>query len=213
ALANLRRAGAQRIVVLPLYPQASGAATGAVYDQVGAALRGWRALPGLHLIGDYHADTGYIAALANSVREHWQANGRTARLLVSFHGIPQRNVDRGDAYADQCRVTAQQLASALELGANDWSLAFQSRFGSTRWLAPATDRVLQDLPASGVRSLTVVCPGFAVDCLETLEEMALRGRESFLRAGGNQFQYVPALNDRGDHASALARLVLVNAGG
>lgn len=212
ALANLRQAGAQRIVVLPLYPQASGATTGAAYDQVGAALRGWRALPDLHLIGNYHADAAYIASLADSVREHWSSHGRTARLLVSFHGIPQRSVDRGDAYADQCHATAQLLAAALELGANDWSVAFQSRFGKARWLTPATDGVLQQLPASGVRTLTVVCPGFAVDCLETLEEVAMRGRETFLRAGGTQFQYVPALNDRGDHARALARLVLANAG-
>jgi protoporphyrin/coproporphyrin ferrochelatase len=213
ALNKLRSAGAQRIVVLPLYPQASGATTGAVYDQTGAVLRGWRALPDLHLIGDYHADAGYISALANSVREHWQQNGRTARLLISFHGIPQRCVDRGDAYAEQCRVTAEQLAAALELGADDWLLGFQSRFGKARWLAPATNKLLSELPANGVRSLTVICPGFAVDCLETLEEIAIRGREIFLHAGGAQFQYVPALNDRGDHARALARLVLANAGG
>ena len=213
ALQKLRAAGAQRIVVLPLYPQASGTTTGAVYDQTGAALRSWRALPDLHLIGDYHIDDGYVAALANSVREHWQRNGRTARLLISFHGIPQRCVDRGDAYADQCHATAKHVAAALELGADGWSLGFQSRFGKARWLSPATDRLLAELPANGVRSLTVICPGFAVDCLETLEEIAIRGREIFLHAGGTQFQYVPALNDRGDHAQALTQLVLANAGG
>jgi len=212
ALSKLRAAGARRIVVLPLYPQASGATTGAVYDQTGASLRGWRALPDLHLIGDYHADAGYIGALANSVREHWQQNGRTARLLVSFHGIPQRSVDNGDAYAEQCQATAQRLAAVLELGPDEWALGFQSRFGKARWLTPATDSLLAELPAKGVRSLTVICPGFAVDCLETLEEIAIRGREIFLHAGGAQFQYVPALNDRGDHARALARLVMDNAG-
>lgn len=212
ALQKLRAAGARRIVVLPLYPQASGATTGAVYDQTGACLRDWRALPDLHLIGDYHTDDGYVAALANSVREHWQQNGRTARLLISFHGIPQRSVDRGDAYAAQCQATAERLAAALELGADEWTLGFQSRFGKARWLTPATDRLLVELPAQGVRSLTVICPGFAVDCLETLEEIAIAGREIFLRAGGAQFQYVPALNDRGDHARALARLVLANSG-
>jgi len=212
ALHRLRAAGARRIVVLPLYPQASGATTGAVYDQTGASLRGWRALPDLHLIGHYHADEGYISALANSVREHWHQNGRTARLLVSFHGIPQRSVDNGDAYADHCQVTAQRLAAALELGPDEWTLGFQSRFGKARWLTPATDKLLVELPAKGVRTLTVICPGFAVDCLETLEEIAIRGREIFLHAGGTQFQYVPALNDRGDHARALARLVLDNSG-
>jgi protoporphyrin/coproporphyrin ferrochelatase len=212
ALHKLRAAGARRIVVLPLFPQASGTTTGPVYDQVGATARDWRALPDLHLIGNYHADDGYIGALANSVREHWQQHGRTAHLLMSFHGIPQRCVDRGDLYAEQCRATATRLAAALALGGSEWTLSFQSRFGKARWLTPATDRVLEEFPASGVRSLTVMCPGFAVDCLETLEEIAIGGREIFLHAGGTQFQYVPALNDRGDHARALARLVLANAG-
>jgi protoporphyrin/coproporphyrin ferrochelatase len=212
ALQRLRAAGAKRIIVLPLFPQASGTTTGPVYDQVGAGLSDWRALPDLRLIGDYHDDPGYIAALANGVREHWQQHGRTAHLLLSFHGIPLRCVQRGDAYETQCRATAGLLAAALELAATDWSLSFQSRFGAARWLAPATDRVLTELPDRGVRTLTVMCPGFAVDCLETLEEIAMAGRELFLHAGGEQFQYVPALNDRGDHAQALARLVLATAG-
>ena len=136
------------MVVLPLFPQASGTTTGAVFDQVGASLRTWRALPDLHLIGDYHDDAAYISALANSVREHWQQHGRTAHLLMSFHGIPQRCVQRGDAYEHQCRHTASLLATALELGAGQWSLSFQSRFGRARWLGPATDRVLVELPRS-----------------------------------------------------------------
>ena len=212
ALHRLRDAGAQRIVVLPVFPQASGTTTGPVYDQVGAALRDWRALPDLSLIGDYHDDSGYIDALANSVREHWQQHERTAHLLMSFHGIPVRCVKRGDAYERQCRATASLLAAALELEADAWSLSFQSRFGSERWLTPATEGVLKELPGRGVRTLTVMCPGFAVDCLETLEEIALGGREIYLHAGGEQFQYVPALNDRGDHARALALKVLRAAG-
>ena len=209
---GLRAAGAQRIVVLPLFPQGSGATTGAVFDQVGASLRVWRALPELHLVGNYHDDAGYIGALANSVREHWQKHGRTAQLLMSFHGIPQRCITRGDAYERQCQQTARLLAAALELSALEWSLSFQSRFGKARWLGPSTDQVLADLPSRGVRTLTVICPGFAVDCLETLEEIALMGREIYLHAGGTQFQYVPALNDRGDHARALAQRVLAGAG-
>ena len=212
ALQRLRAAGASRIVVLPLFPQCSGTTTGAVYDQVGAELGEWRALPDVSLIGDYHDHPDYIAALANSVREHWQQHGRTAQLLMSFHGIPQRCVQRGDPYEQHCRQTAGLLAAALELGASDWSLSFQSRFGSARWLGPPTDKVLAGLPRRGVRSLTVICPGFAVDCLETLEEIAVEGREIYLHAGGEQFQYVPALNDRGDHARALARRVLDAAG-
>jgi len=212
ALQRLRAADASRIVVLPLFPQCSGTTTGAVYDQVGAELREWRALPDVSLIGDYHDHPDYIAALANSVREHWQQHGRTAQLLMSFHGIPQRCVQRGDPYEQHCRQTANLLAAALELGASDWSLSFQSRFGSARWLGPPTDQVLAGLPRSGVRSLTVICPGFAVDCLETLEEIAVEGREIYLHAGGEQFQYVPALNDRDDHARALAHRVLDAAG-
>ena len=212
ALLRLRAAGARRIVVLPLFPQASGTTTGPVYDQVGAALQDWRALPEVHLISSYHDDRAYIGALANSVREHWQQHGRTAHLLMSFHGIPQRCVQRGDEYENQCRATAGRLAAALELNTRDWSVGFQSRFGKARWLMPATDRVLTELPGNGVRSLTVICPGFAVDCLETLEEIDRGGREIYLQAGGEQFQYVPALNDRGDAALALARLILANAG-
>ena len=213
ALRKLHAAGARRIVVLPLFPQASGTTTGPVYDQVGAALDDWRALPDLHLIGDYHDDAGYIAALADSVREHWQRYGRTAHLLLSFHGIPVRCVERGDAYASQCRATSGLLAAALDLHAHEWSLSFQSRFGKARWLTPASARVLAELPGRNVRTVTVLCPGFAVDCLETLEEIALEGRAIYLRAGGEQFQYVPALNDRSDHARALARLVIAAAGG
>jgi len=212
ALQSLRAAGAEQIVVLPLYPQGSGTTTGPVYDQVIAAMGDWRALPGLHLIGDYHSDAGYIRALANSLREHWQQHGRTAHLLMSFHGIPERCVQRGDAYEAQCRETARRLAVELELPASDWSLSFQSRFGKARWLTPATERVLAELPGRDLRTLTVICPGFAVDCLETLEEIALGGREIFLHAGGEQFQYVPALNDRGDHAQALCGLILAHAG-
>jgi ferrochelatase len=203
ALQRLRDAGARRIVVLPLFPQASGTTTGPVYDQVGSALRDWRALPDLALVGNYHDDPGYIGALADSVREHWQQHGRTAHLLMSFHGIPVRCVARGDQYQSQCQATAKLLAAALELDADAWSLSFQSRFGAERWLGPATDAVLAALPGRGVRTLTVMCPGFAVDCLETLEEIALGGREIYLHAGGEQFQYVPALNERGDHARAL----------
>ena len=212
AMQKLRAAGAGRIVVLPLFPQASGTTTGAVYDQLAAELGEWRALPDLDLISDYHDDAGYSGALADSVREHWQRHGRTAQLLMSFHGIPARCVQLGDAYESQCRTTAQRLAAALELGASEWSLSFQSRFGKARWLGPATNQLLTELPRRGLRSLTVVCPGFAVDCLETLEEIALGGREIFLHAGGEQFQYVPALNDRGDHAKALALRILTTAG-
>ena len=208
SLQRLRAAGALRIVVLPLFPQTSGTTTGAVYDQVGAALRGLRELPSVRLISDYHADAGYIVALANSVREHWQQQGRRSHLLMSFHGIPERCVQRGDPYQCHCLTTAQLLAQELGLDQQAWTLSFQSRFGKARWLLPATDCTLAELPARGVRDLTLVCPGFAVDCLETLEEIAIGGQEIFRHAGGENFAYVPALNARADHAQALARICL-----
>src|ERR1700691_3412188 len=207
SLEALRNAGVRRLIVLPLFPQSSGSTTGAVYDQVARALRAWRALPELRYIAGYHAEADYISALAASVGDHWRLHGRGAHLLMSFHGIPQSYVARGDRYGDECRQTAVQLAAALDLAPRDWSLSFQSRFGANRWLTPDTDRSLRELPRRGIRAVTVLCPGFAADCLETLEEIALAGRDIFLHAGGEHFDYVPALNGRSDHAGALARLI------
>ena len=208
-LAALRSAGVHRIVVLPLYPQCSGTTTGAVHDQLAATLRGWRRLPQLRFIGDYHDQPAYIDALAASVREHApQLQGGDTHLLLSFHGIPRRLVANGDDYERQCLATARLLAGRLALPAQAWSLSFQSRFGSAEWLGPPTDRRLRELAAGGTRRVAVLCPGFAVDCLETLEEIAIGGREIFLHAGGERFDYLPALNDRVDHAAALAQLVL-----
>jgi ferrochelatase len=204
---RLRHAGVRRLLVLPLFPQSSGSSTGAAYDQVSHALRHWRALPQLRFIASYHAEPDYIRALAASLRDHQQLHGRGGHLLMSFHGIPVSYVARGDHYADECRQTAALLASAMNLEQRDWSLTFQSRFGANRWLTPATDRTLAELPRRGVRAVTVICPGFAADCLETLEEIALAGRDIFLHAGGERFDYVPALNARADHAGALARLI------
>jgi len=207
-LETLRAAGVRRLLVLPLFPQSSGSTTGAVHDQIAKALRSWRALPELRYIASYHAEGGYIGALAASIDEHWRSLGSRSHLLMSFHGIPESYVAGGDRYAEECRQTAAQLAAALTLAREDWSLSFQSRFGANRWLTPATDRSLQQLPGRGIRAVTLVCPGFAADCLETLEEIALEGRDTFLKAGGERFEYVAALNGRPDHAAALARLIL-----
>lgn len=204
---TLHQAGVRRIAVLPLFPQSSGSTTGAVYDQVGASLRTWRTLPELRCIADYHAEPHYIRALAESVSEHWRVHGHDGLLLMSFHGIPQSFARRGDHYPEQCHETATLLASALALAPEQWSLSYQSRFGANRWLAPATDATLRELPSRGVRAVTVICPGFAADCLETLEEIALAGRAHFLAAGGERFSYVPALNAQPVHAAALAALI------
>lgn len=207
ALRRLRELGAERILVLPLYPQYAGSTTGAAYDRVGDELRHWRRLPELRFIAEYHDRPAYIAALRASVAEHWLEHGRTSHLLISFHGIPERYVRSGDPYLDSCKRTARLLASELELAEDEWSLSFQSRFGAAEWLKPYTIDCVAQLPKRGVDELTVVCPGFAVDCLETLEEIGIENRAAFTAAGGRKFLYVPALNARAAHASFLADLI------
>lgn len=208
ALGRLRASGAQRILVVPLFPQYCGATTGAVYDQVSEELRRWRWLPELRFVAEYHDHPGYIEALRASVAEHWSREGRTGHLLMSFHGIPERYFANGDPYFCKCQKTARLLADELMLRESEWSVAFQSRFGPSAWLKPYTRAVLEGMPARGARSVTVLCPGFAVDCLETLEEIAIENRACFMRAGGERFQYVPALNARAPHAQCLGDLIV-----
>jgi protoporphyrin/coproporphyrin ferrochelatase len=208
ALGRLRASGAQRILVVPLFPQYCGATTGAVYDQVSAELSSWRWLPELRMVAEYHDHPGYIEALRESVTGHWSRAGRTSHLLMSFHGIPERYFRQGDPYFCKCQKTARLLADELMLRENEWSVAFQSRFGPSGWLKPYTREVLEGLPTRGLRTVTVVCPGFAVDCLETLEEISIENRDAFLHAGGERFDYVPALNARASHAHCLAELIV-----
>lgn len=207
ALQRLAAAGCRRILALPLYPQYSGTATGAAHDQVMRELARWRWLPELRWINDYHADPGYIEALRARTQSHWDTHGRPGHVLLSFHGIPQSYVDRGDPYQRQCRETARLLAGALGLAEGDWSLTFQSRVGVAAWLQPYTMETVAHLPARGIRDLGVVCPGFALDCLETLEEIDIENRQAFLQAGGTRFSYVPALNASAEHTAALAGLI------
>jgi ferrochelatase len=207
ALMRLRVAGVTRLVVLPLFPQYCGATTGAVSDRVAAELARADFAPQLEFVADYHRDPAYIEALRASVAAHWRRRGRTSQLLISFHGIPERAVRRGDPYYEQCQETALLLARALDLGAGEWRVSFQSRFGPAGWLKPYTREVLQALPARGVREVTVVCPGFAVDCLETLEEIDIENRAVFLAAGGERYEYVPALNADAGHVACLAAVV------
>lgn len=194
AVARLRGAGIGRLLVLPLFPQYCGATTGAVDDHVRAELGRAGFTPELLLVRDYHRDPAYIEALRAAVAEHWSRHGRTPQLLVSFHGIPERSVRQGDPYYEQCQQTAELLARALGLREGEWSVSFQSRFGRAAWLKPYTREVLQGLPARGITEVTVVCPGFAVDCLETLEEIDIENRAVFMSAGGRRYEYVPALN-------------------
>ena len=212
AIAALRAAGVERIIVIPMFPQYCGATTAAVFDQVAAALRSTRHLPALRFVSSYHDDADFIGALAASVRDHWREHGQPQHLLMSFHGIPEQFVAKGDPYRAECERTAALLASELGLQAGAWSVSFQSRFGRARWLQPYTSEVLAGLPGRGVDSVNVICPGFAADCLETLEEIGMENRDVFLAAGGKEYRYIPALNARADHVAALRGVVLREAG-
>ena len=207
ALRALREAGADRVVVLPLYPQYSSATGGSTFDAVATALRGWRRVPALRFIDHYHDDPGYVGALAASIEAAWTEGGRPDRLLFSFHGLPRRCVDAGDPYLRQCRETARLVARALALEPGTWLVAFQSRVGRGEWLRPYTEETLAEWGSERLGRVDVVCPGFAADCVETLEEIAMRGRETFTAAGGGTLRYVPALNAGGAHVAALAALV------
>lgn len=208
ALEELRARGASRVAVLPLYPQYSASTTESVFDRVAAALAasGWR--PGLTHVRDYYNDNGHLSAVAGSLAAQRAAIAAGAHLLLSFHGLPQRYVDAGDPYASQCETTARLVAERLALPTGSWSLSYQSRVGRERWLMPYTEERLKELAAAGTRRLIACCPGFAVDCLETLEEIAMRGRETFLAAGGESFEYVPALNDGAAQVESLAQLAV-----
>lgn len=199
--------GIEQVCVLPLYPQYSATTTAVVYDQLGRYFPTRRLLPHLRVVRDYHDHPAYIGALAQTVREHWLARGREAHLLMSFHGIPQANVDRGDPYAAQCERSAQLLAAELSLAPDRWTLAYQSRFGRARWLQPYTSETLAALASDGVLAIDVICPAFASDCLETLEEMAVENRDLFLHSGGQDYALVPCLNDRPEHLRMMCELV------
>jgi len=206
-LQALQQLGVQRVLVLPLYPQYSGTTTASVIDAVMQWARVQRHIPALRFVTEFHDDPDYIAALAHSVREHWEREGERADTLVmSFHGIPERNVHLGDPYAEQCQTTARLLAAALGLDKQDYLVTFQSRFGRAKWLGPYTQATLETLAAKGTRRVDVMCPGFPCDCLETLEEINIEVRHAFMQAGGKAFRYIPCLNDNYAWIGALSRM-------
>lgn len=208
ALDALRAEGATRILVLPLYPQYAAATTASVFDAVSAWAAQARRLPEFRFVNQYHDDPGYIAALANCVQAHWRANGRGERLLMSFHGLPARTLTLGDPYHCHCHKTARLLAERLGLRDGEWIVSFQSRLGRAKWLEPYTEPTVRKLAADGVKRLDAICPGFAADNLETLEEIAIEARDAFLAAGGQEFSFIPCLNDRDDWIRALGDLTL-----
>jgi ferrochelatase len=203
-LDELKAAGATRVLVLPAYPQYSGTTTASVIDAVNAWSARQRRVPELRFLNSYHDDPGYIGALAQSVREHWRQHGRGEKLVMSFHGVPERTRELGDPYHAECVATARLLAQALGLDADSHLLTFQSRFGKARWLQPYTEPTLVALAQQGVRRVDLICPGFSSDCIETLEEIDMEARAAFLGAGGEGFQYIPCLNDRDSWIAALA---------
>jgi len=207
AMKELEDSGVRKVVVLPLYPQYSSATTGSIWDFTAKALLGTRNVPEVKFVHHYHDDPGYINALAGRLREHWQKHGMPERLLFSFHGIPVRYKDEGDYYNEHCEETAKAVAKALGLPDDKWYMSYQSQFGKEEWLTPATDKTLESWGEQGVGRVDVICPGFAADCLETIEEINAENREIFQEAGGGDFHYIPALNDGADHISVLASIV------
>ena len=213
ALDVLRRRGCRRILVIPLFPQYSATTTASVFDEVMRELSTWRRMPELRTVSDYHNHPAYISALASSLQDLWQSGGTPRRLLLSFHGLPVRYAEAGDPYPEQCRRTATSLAGHLELDPTSIVTAFQSRFGREPWVGPNTDDLLRKWGREYLDRLDVMCPGFAADCLETLGEINITGRKTFEKAGGGSFRYVPALNRRSEHITALAEIALEHLGG
>ncbi len=213
ALGVLRRRGCRRILVLPLFPQYSATTTASIFGEVMRELTCWRRIPELRTIADYHDHPAYIGALASSLHDLWQSRGTPRRLLLSFHGLPVRYADAGDPYPEQCRRTSAALAGRLDIDPTSVVTGFQSRFGREPWLEPETAALLRSWGRERLDRLDVMCPGFAADCLETLEEIDVAGRKLFTKAGGGSFRYVPALNRRSDHIAALAEIAIEHLGG
>ncbi|MGS0825804.1 ferrochelatase [Shewanella sp. 0m-8] len=206
-LDNLTSQGVDKVFVLPLYAQYSCSTVAPVYDALAELLKAERNIPEMRMNKQYFDHPAYIQALAQSVKNHWQAKGQAEVLLMSFHGVPLRYVTEGDPYQQQCQRTAELLAEQLELTAEQWRVCFQSQFGKEQWISPATDQLLEDLPKQGIKSVDIMCPAFSCDCLETLEEIAEEGKEAFLSAGGERYEFIACLNDSEQHIQLLAQIV------
>ena len=209
-LRKLKEQNCQRILVVPMYPQYASSTTATVCDIVFGELQQMRNIPALRIIKSFHDHPDYIEALANNINDFWMKNGRPEKLLMSFHGLPEYTLDKGDPYYCECHKTGRLLAQQLGLNTGQYTVSFQSRFGRHEWLKPYTAAIFKELGQQKIKRLDVVCPGFVADCLETLEEIALEGKENFQHAGGGEYRYIPCLNDRNDWIQALAELVLEN---
>ena len=208
ALAELREKGATHLIILPIFPQYSGTTSGTIIEKVFDELKEWRRLPFVQIISNYYNHPVYISALSKIVLVFWGEFEKPAKLILSFHGIPKSYVTKGDPYEEQCLRTAALLSDELSLGENECEVAFQSSLGRQEWLKPYTSEVLEELGAENLNSLDVLAPGFAVDCLETIDEIAREGRKKFQNAGGGGFRYIPALNATDLHAETLSKIIL-----
>jgi len=209
-LRKLKEQNCQRILVVPLYPQYAASSTGTAFDVVFTELQQMRNTPALRTIKNFHDHPGYIKALANNINEYWMRNGRPEKLVMSFHGLPQFSLDKGDPYHCECHKTGRLLAYELGLKPEQYFVSFQSRFGRAEWIKPYTTATLKELGKHKTKRVDVVCPGFVADCLETLEEIAMEGKEDFQHAGGGEYHYIPCLNERDDWMHALTDLVMEN---
>ena len=209
-LNKMKSAGCDRILVIPLFPQYAASSTAAAMDAVFAALNHMRNMPAIRTVKQYHDHPGYIAALAQNIREYWEQHGQPDKLVISFHGVPRKNLDKGDPYFCFCQKTGRLLAEALNLEQSQYQVCFQSRFGRAQWLQPYTAETLENLGKNQIRRVDIVCPGFVSDCLETLEEIAIEGKKIFIEAGGKEYHYIPCLNERTDWIAALADIVQSN---
>jgi len=202
-LRQFKEQGVKNIIVLPLYPQFSTTTTSSIYDDLVKELKGWWDMPSFKFISEYHQHPAYIAAVADSIRQAWQEQPKNQLLVMSFHGLPEQLTKWGDPYFHHCRKTAKLIAEQLGLSENDWMLVFQSRFGKAEWLKPYCVDTLEALPGQGVKTVDLICPGFAVDCLETLEEIAMENQHIYRKAGGEAYRYIACLNDSDAHVEAL----------
>ncbi len=206
-LKAFKKDGITDVMVLPLYPQYSSTTTASIYDDLTKELKQWRHLPSFQFISDYHQDSHYIAAVAASIEQAWREQAKNELLVMSFHGLPEQLTVWGDPYFHQCHHTAALIAEKLGLTEKQWMIVFQSRFGKAQWLKPYCVDTLQALPTQGIKAIDIVCPGFAVDCLETLEEIAMENKSIFMEAGGSEYRYIPCLNDSQAHVDALIQLL------
>lgn len=208
AIEKLKAQGCDRLLLMPLYPQYAASTTASVFDQVSQALGKTRNQPALRTIKSFHDDSGYIQALVKNVQNHWQKLGQGDHLLMSFHGAPRYTLEKGDPYYYHCQITARLIAKALQLDESQYSVSFQSRFGRAKWFEPSTEDMLHRLGNKKIGKLDVICPGFVADCLETLEEIALEGKQRFISSGGTEYRYIPALNDQDAWIAAMGNKIL-----